>query len=126
MTPERLTGMIVALGFVGVLLTSWLVASQIFVGPTCPDLLGIPACFMVLAAYVVATVAAWFPGSAKAGLLFYLGAGTAFIIAVSFSFCQARGTLSCPTFEGFPMCFTSLLGSSSMLALDVLRRYQSS
>jgi len=45
---EGLTGIIVGMGCIGVLLTAWLVISQPFRGPICPDLLGIPACFAVL------------------------------------------------------------------------------
>lgn len=120
--PERLTGMIVGMGLIAIMLVLWLVVSQIFIGPTCPDLLGIPACFAVLAAYVIATGAAWFPASRLATVLFYLGAGTALVIAVWLSACQARGTASCPAFEGLPMCFTSLVGSATMLTLDLLRR----
>lgn len=122
MKLERLTGMIVGMGLIAIMLVLWLVVSQIFIGPTCPNLLGIPACFAVLAAYVIATGAAWFPASRPATLLFYLGAGSALVIAVWFSTCQARGTATCPAFEGLPMCFTSLGGSATMIILDLLRR----
>ena len=122
MKPERLTGIIVGIGFVSFLLVLWLVVSEVFLRPTCPDLLGIPACYAVLTAYGVATCAAWFPGSRAATVLFYLGAGAALAIAIWLSSCELRGTGSCPSFEGLPMCFTSLLGSSTMLALDLIRR----
>jgi hypothetical protein len=119
---ERLTGVIVGMGFIGVLLTAWLVFSQLFRGPTCPDLLGIPACFAVLGAYVLATGAAWFPESRRAAVVFYASAGAALVIAIWFSYCEVRGTASCPTFEGLPMCFTSLLGAATIIGVDVLRR----
>ena len=121
-TPERLTGMIVGIGFVSAVLVLWLVVSKLFLGGVCPDLLGIPACFAVLGAYVTATGAALFPGSRAATVVFYLGAGTAMVIAVWLSSCQVRGTVTCPAFEGLPMCFTSLVGSTMMLALDLTRR----
>ena len=43
-SEERFTGFVVGLGVVGVLLTSWLVISEIFRESTCPPLFGIPAC----------------------------------------------------------------------------------
>ena len=54
-----MTGLIVGLAFTGVLLTLWLVTSEIFREPTCPPLLGIPACYLVLVAYGLATVGGW-------------------------------------------------------------------
>lgn len=114
--------MIVGMGIVGTLLVLWLVVSQIFIRPTCPDLLGIPACYAVLSAYVIATIAAWYPESRAGTVLFYLGAGGVLGIAVWLSSCEVRGTGTCPAFEGLPMCFTSLVGSSSMIAFDLVRR----
>ena len=122
MKPERLTGIIVGIGVVSCLLVLWLVVSEISLRPTCPDLLGIPACYAVLAAYGVATGAAWFPVSRAATVLFYLGTGAALVIAIWLSSCELGGTGTCPSFEGLPMCFTSLLGSGTMLALDLIRR----
>lgn len=120
--PDRLTGVIVGIGFVSALLVLWLVVSQVFLGGSCPDLFGMPACYAVFSAYAIATGAAWFPESRTASVLFYLGTGIAVAIAVWLSSCEVRGTVTCPAFEGLPMCFTSLLGSTTMLALDLLRR----
>lgn len=119
---ERLTGVIVGMGCIGVLLTAWLVISQLFRGPTCPDLFGIPACFAVLGGYVLATGAAWFPDSRRAAVVFYASTGATLVIAIWFSYCEASGTASCPTFEGLPMCFTSLLGAATMIGVDLVRR----
>ena len=91
-TKERLTGAIVGLGFVGVLLTSWLVFSEVFRNPTCPPLLGIPACFLVLAGYIAASVGAWMPGRAISDLTFRVGAGAVTLIGVYFSIGQIQGS----------------------------------
>jgi hypothetical protein len=113
-TNERLTGFIVAFGLVGALLTSWLVASELFRQPTCPSLLGIPACYMVLAAYVAATVGAW-RMSAMSNAVFLIGAGVVTAIGLYFSTNQLRGVVECPTFEGLPMCYVSLVAGAGML-----------
>ena len=121
-TSERLTGANLGLGFVGVLLTTWLVLSEIFREPTCPPLFGIPACYLVLAGYVAATVGAWLSEERVGEVSFYVGAGAVTLIGVYFSIGQLRGTAECPTFEGLPMCYVSLLAGATMLAVDQVRR----
>jgi hypothetical protein len=121
-TSERLTGANIGLGFVGVLLTTWLVASEIFREPTCPLLFGIPACYLVLAGYIAAAVGAWRPEDRIGDVSFYLGAGAVTLIGVYFSVGQLRGTAECPTFEGLPMCYVSLLAGATMLVVDQFRR----
>ena len=121
-TGERMTGVAVGFGLVGILLTGWLVFSEVFLEDTCPDLLGIPACFLVLAGYVAATAGAWMVDSELGDLLLYVGAGVVSAIAVYLSIGQLRGTASCPMFEGLPMCYMSLIAGSSMLLADQIRR----
>lgn len=122
MTQERLTGVIIGMGLVAIILSTWLVYSQLFIRPTCPALFGTPACYFVLACYIVATVAAAFPGSSRSGFLFYIGVGSALAIAIYASSSQVAGSVTCPSFEGLPMCFTSLLAAFTMIGADVWRR----
>ena len=121
-TSEYLTGFLVGLGLVGVLLTSWLVISELFREPTCPPLLGIPACYLVLAEYVAATVGAWLAGSRVGDVAFMVGAVAVTVIGVNFSVGQLRGTAECPTFEGLPMCYVSLFTGVTLLVVDQIRR----
>lgn len=121
-TPERLNGLLVGLGLVGVLLTSWLVISELFREATCPSLLGVPACYLVLAAYTAATVGAWRAGSRGGDVAFILGAVAATAIGVNFSLGQLRGTVECPSFEGLPMCYVSLFTGVTLLAIAQVRR----
>lgn len=120
-TAERMTGVIVGLGGAGALLSAWLVASELFRQSTCPPLLGIPACVIVLAAYLLATVGAWRSGRAGDGL-FFIGAGIAALVGVNFSVAELGGAAACPSFEGLPMCYASLLTASTMLVVDAARR----
>ena len=122
-SSERVTGVIVGLGFTGLLLTGWLVLAELFVAPTCPHLLGVPACFLVLVGYSLAVVGAWLYRSRAGDLAFFIGAGSVTLIGVYFSWSQVQGHAQCPTFEGLPMCYVSLLAGLSMLALDQLRRH---
>jgi hypothetical protein len=122
LTTERLTGLNVGLGLAGVLLTSWLVLSHLFREPTCPALIGIPACYLVLAAYLAATIGAWRTDAPVGSALFLIGAGGVTVIGLWFSVNQALGTADCPTFEGLPMCYLSLLTGVTLLAVDQIRR----
>lgn len=115
-----MTGFIVALGFVGALLSSWLVVSELFREPTCPLLLGIPACYIVLISYVAATIDVWRTSSASNGV-FLVGAGLVTVIGIYFSVGELRGTAECPTFEGLPMCYVSLVAGVTMLVAYRLR-----
>ena len=121
-TPERLVGITLGLGLAGVILTSWLVISGLFREPTCPTLLGIPACFILLGAYVAAVAGAWLSGSRAGDGLFLGGAGMVTLIGAWFSVNQLLGQVECPTLEGLPMCYVSLLAGASMLTADLLRR----
>ena len=124
-SSERIVGIHVALASVGALLTSWLVFSELFREPTCPELLGIPACYLVLIAYVTAAIGAWSTGSRSGRTMFLIGAIAVTVIGIHFSLGEIRGTARCPTFEGLPMCFVSLLAGASMLVAERVRRLTS-
>ena len=121
-TPERLTGIIVGFAAVGVMLTGWLVLSELVREPTCPPLLGIPACYVVLAGYLAATAGAWAIDTSAGRAVFLLGASVVTVVGIWFSINELTGTLECPTFEGLPMCFVSLFAGASMLVLEAARR----
>ena len=121
-TAERLTGFNVGLGLAGLLLTSWLALSHLFREPTCPELIGIPACYLVLAAYLATTIGAWRTDTPAGSAAFLVGAGAVTVIGVWFSVNQALGSAECPTFEGLPMCYLSLLTGVTLLAVDQVRR----
>lgn len=122
LTSERIVGFNFSLASVGVLLTSWLVISEMFREPTCPKLLGVPACYLVLIAYLAAAIGAWNTGSEFGRRAFLIGAFAVTAIGVYFSLGEIRGTAQCPTFEGLPMCFVSLFAGTSMLIADQIRR----
>ena len=121
-TRERVTGLLVGFAAVGTLLSAWLVASELFREPTCPPLLGIPACYLVLAAYAAATFGAWFADVRAGDVAFYVGAISVTVIGIHFSVGQFRGTAECPTFEGLLMCYVSLFTGVTLLILALVRR----
>lgn len=121
-SSERLTGAIVGVGLVGILLTGWLVASELFRKPTCPELFGIPACYLVFVGYLAGVVGAWKYRSRVGDGMFYVGAGVVVVIGVYFTASHIGKTAECPLFAGLPMCYASLLAGSSMIAFDQFRR----
>jgi hypothetical protein len=121
-SSERVTGFIVGLGFTGLLLTGWLVLSELFEGPTCPHLFGVPACYLVLLGYLLGVAGAWLFRTRAGDVSFFIGTGAVTLIGVYFSWSQLAGHAECPTFEGLPMCYVSLLAGLTMLALDQVRR----
>lgn len=121
-STERLTGINIGFAVAGALLAGWLVLSELFREPTCPELFGIPACFIVLPGYLLALAGAWTVETKAGSVAFLAGAGVVTAVGAWFSLNQLTGTIDCPTLEGLPMCFVSLLTGASMLAVDLLRR----
>jgi hypothetical protein len=108
------------------MLTGWLVLSELFRAPTCPLLLGIPACYIVLAGYVAALAGAWIPDAKVGSVAFLTGAGVVTFVGAWFSFNELTGAIECPSFEGLPMCFVSLFAGATLLALESFRRARQS
>lgn len=112
---ERITGMIVGLAFSGVVLTSWLTWSELSSGGTCPIVLGVPACYLVLFGYVAVVSGAWKSDqmgtrAAVMGAVLIVGVGA------SLSLREVSGEDICPTFAGLPLCYVSLAAGLLLLA----------
>ena len=98
LSAERLTGFILGFAAVGVVLTGWLVVSELLREPTCPPLLGVPACYLVLAGYLAALAGAYRPATRPGDAVFLLGAGVVTVIGIWFSLNELTGALECPSF----------------------------
>jgi len=102
--------------------TIGLVQKELTVGNVCPKLVGIPACYIIFACLVLVAVShsGLLKDKAK---LYLIGAGTAWLIALSGSVGQLMGWMECPkTASGIPMCFLSLALFSSLLLLKWLAK----
>ncbi len=74
-------------------------------GNICPKILGIPACYIILACFIVPLIVHLFKFN---NLLYFLATGLAWSIATYGSIMQIRGIIECPkTSGGTPMCFIS-------------------
>ncbi len=88
---------------------------------TCPDLLGVPVCFLVLGCAVLALVSRLLPDPARFVALI-LGAGPAFGLALVASALQLMGGVQCPKGPGgVPLCYLSLALFGTLLALEAAR-----
>jgi len=100
--------------------TTNLVWDQYSSGDICPPVLGIPACYIILACVLAAIVS--HTGALKdKNILFYLGSGIAMIFAVVGSIGNIAQILTCPkTSSSIPMCYISFVMFGTLILLKTL------
>lgn len=88
---------------------------------TCPDLLGIPACYLVFGCATL-TMGSRLLRNPVRIVVFLLGAGPAFGLALVASALQLMGGVQCPKGPGgVPLCYLSLALFGTLLALEAAR-----
>lgn len=93
---------------------------QLSSGSICPEIIGIPACYIILACFVVPFIAQLFDLS---NALFFAGVLLAWSIAAYGSALQIQGVAECPKTEGgIPMCYISLGIFTSLILLKIIQR----
>lgn len=99
--------------------TFGLVGQEIANGNICPKILGIPACYIILASFIMVLLSHstllkdnyW---------LYAIGAGIAWSIAATGTIGQLMGSIECPkTTGGTPMCYLSLAFFTTLLLLKL-------
>lgn len=91
-----------------------LVVNEFNHGNICPELLGIPACYIIFGFVILA----FFAHFTKNSKLFYVAASIPFVIAVIASTMQFFGNAECPkTDSGIPMCYLSFLFFTAIISL---------
>jgi hypothetical protein len=86
----------------------------------CPKLLSIPACYVILALVLLATIsqAGWLGDK---HWLFFLATGVAASLALTGTIGQLSGGIECPkTSGGTPMCYLSLAMFGSLIVLQLI------
>lgn len=122
---HRATTVVALIGLAGI---SGLVLTEIRQGGTCPLLLGVPACYFILAC-ILMVVVSHFGFLRDRHLLFFAGAGAAWVVAIIASVLQGLGRVDCPKgFGDIPLCYVSLVLFSTLVVLKVwdLRRHSAS
>lgn len=94
--------------FIGLFFSLYLVVSEIFNSGICPKIFGIPACYIVLLAFILVIISNFFKIFLNY-LIFYMGWFIGFILALWFSFSQIVHIDNCPLLFEIPMCYLSLI-----------------
>ncbi len=88
----------------------------------CPSISGVPACYVVTAAYLAIFLSAFTNKAPLYKRLFFFGAAIVFGLAAVGSFMQLTGLGECPkTSGGFPMCYISLTVAITLIGLFFAR-----
>ncbi len=110
---------LIALGWVGALRVS--LDTIVDVKP-CPQVVGVPACYIVLACYSMTALACVLQSRRLARVLFIAGWMPAFLLAAVGTSLEITVGQTCPrSGSGVPLCFVSLALVLSIAALFALR-----
>ncbi|HFA50688.1 MAG TPA: hypothetical protein ENJ95_16900 [Bacteroidetes bacterium] len=97
-----------------------LVRNEYLKGNICPKTIGIPACYIIFACliFILISETGFLKDNSK---LFFIGAGIAWLMAVTGTVGQIFGWIECPkTGGGFPMCYISFAMFSSLIILKYI------
>ena len=84
----------------------------------CPSIIGIPACFVVLAGYSLMLIGVALQPTAKVKLLFLAGWIPVFLLAITGSIFELMNGNTCPKSEsGIALCYFSRLFSIGVIML---------
>ena len=118
MKTNYLNWLLLLVFFIGILGAGLLVFDEIKTSNTCPKLLGIPACYIILACFIIPFFTHITKGK---NLIYFIFTSTAFIIALVASTMQFTGLGACPkTANGIPMCYYSLLLFTALITLKIV------
>lgn len=95
-----------------------LVVSELIYGNYCPKLSGIPACYLVLLAYLMVLVSTVSPRKR----VYVLGTVLGLLIGIWFTSRQLLGIEQCPAFWGIPLCYLSFAAFALLGVLGLLSR----
>ena len=110
-----LTLTIVSFASIIYLSTSHIVSENI-----CPKIFSIPACF-ILTPFIFSVLVSHLNLVNDKNILFFVGAGITFLIAIIASLSQTNGWAECPKlFDKIPMCYLSFLTFGTIITLKVI------
>jgi hypothetical protein len=109
---------IVVISLIGSVGSVLLVYREMVYGILCPRFMGVPACVLVLIAYLMVL------GSYMAfrKLLYGIGTFMGLLIAIWFSINQFTKSIICPAYLSIPLCYASLAAFVIIFILGLLRK----
>ena len=109
---------IIIIFLIGIVGAGSLVLDEISTGDSCPKFGFIPACYIILACFVLPFIAHLIK---KWNFIYFLGIGFALLIASVASIMQYTGNAECPrTSGGPPMCYYSFLIFLILILLKIM------
>ncbi len=118
MQTKLLNGLLFIVFAIGIFGAGELVYTEFTQSNVCPKLIGIPACYIILACFIIPFLVHIFK---KSNGVYFAFTGLAFTIALIASIMEITGLGECPkTASGMPMCYYSLLLFTSLIVLKLL------
>lgn len=117
MQSKLLNVLLLLIFSIGIFGAGELVYNEITQHNVCPKLLGIPACYIILACFVIPFIVHVFKGK---NYIYFAFTGFAFVIALVATIMQFTGHAECPkAANGIPMCYYSLALFTSLIVFKV-------
>ncbi len=91
----------------GIIFSVYLVVSEIYNPGFCPKIFNIPACYLVIASFLLVLISLFINRIPARLTIFYTGALSGLGIAIWFSVGQITGVRECPDLFNIPLCFGS-------------------
>lgn len=118
MQTKLLNAILIIVFAIGIFGASELVYSEFTQSNICPKLLGIPACYIILACFVIPFIVHVFN---RSNSIYFGLTGFAFVVALVASIMEITGLGECPkTANGTPMCYYSLLLFTGLIFIKVM------
>ncbi len=113
-----LANLIISIG--GLITILILVFAQIIYGNICPDLLSIPACYVILF-LIIAVILSHLKITKDKNFIYFIGSSLGLLIATYFSTMQIQGSANCPQcLIGIPLCYAAFVMFNLLLILKIL------
>jgi len=101
------------ISIVGIVFSIYLSIRNLIQGDYCPNIFGIPACYIVLLAFLLTFLSTKMDKGS--GYVFIPGGAVGLVLAVIFSFKEMVSKGTCPDFFGIALCYVSLITFSLMI-----------
>ncbi len=106
---KKLNIIIGVIALMGLIVSIYLIISQLVTGNTCPKFLGIPACYIVGPAYLIVILSLVIRDRSINRALFFTAAFVGIFLGAWFSIAHMTGTSICPTLLGIPLCYANAI-----------------
>ena len=91
----------------GIVFSAYLVVNEIYSPGFCPVIFYIPACYLIIASFILVLISLFINKVQARLAIFYIGAILGLGIAIWFSIGQIMGTKECPSLLNIPLCYGS-------------------